>query len=181
MVMLVGLNAGCRPSAPEHQPVSPQPLFASGRRRCVASRRRSCNAPLNGCLLSFGVWSLPRSRATSPPRHTPSVSEVKRLGRGQPLGSEPQAIPRFAAPSDYKRASLGSWRSRVRSPSSALLVPVTASVPLAAVAPNLAHQPLGRVVVLVGYALLEGDDGVVGNLDPDGTDLGAAFGDVAVS
>src|SRR5215211_9222802 len=43
----------------------------------------------------------------------------------------------------------------------------------------LAHQPLGRVVVLVGYALLEGDDGVVGDVDVNWADLGAALGDVA--
>src|ERR671916_3005203 len=44
----------------------------------------------------------------------------------------------------------------------------------------LAHQPLGRVVVLVGDALLEGDDGVVGDVDVDRADLGAALGYVAV-
>src|ERR687886_2473991 len=46
-------------------------------------------------------------------------------------------------------------------------------------APDLAHQPLGRVVVLVGDALLEGDDGVVGDVDVYGADLRAALGDVA--
>src|SRR5829696_5379469 len=46
-------------------------------------------------------------------------------------------------------------------------------------ASHLAHQPLGRVVVLVGYALLEGDDGVVGDVDVNRADLGAALGDVA--
>src|SRR5829696_7104806 len=45
--------------------------------------------------------------------------------------------------------------------------------------PDLAHQPLGRIVVLVGDALLEGDDGVVGDVDVDRADLCAALGDVA--
>src|SRR5215212_3175964 len=45
--------------------------------------------------------------------------------------------------------------------------------------PDLTHQPFGRVVVLVGYALFEGDDGVVGDVDVDRADLGAALGDVA--
>src|SRR5215203_2805131 len=45
--------------------------------------------------------------------------------------------------------------------------------------PDLAHQPFGRVVVLVGDALLEGDDGVVGDVDVDRADLGAALGYVA--
>src|ERR671916_980945 len=44
----------------------------------------------------------------------------------------------------------------------------------------LAHQPFGRVVVLVGDALLEGDDGVVGDMDVYRADLGAALGYVAV-
>src|ERR687889_646653 len=45
--------------------------------------------------------------------------------------------------------------------------------------PDLAHQPLCRIVVLVGDALLEGDDGVVGDVDVDWADLCAALGDVA--
>src|SRR5215208_122552 len=44
---------------------------------------------------------------------------------------------------------------------------------------DLAHQPFGRVVVLVCDALLEGDDGVVGDVDVDRADLCAALGDVA--
>src|ERR671912_1066090 len=44
--------------------------------------------------------------------------------------------------------------------------------------PDLAHQPFGRVVVLVGDTLLEGDDGVVGDVDVDRADLCAALGDV---
>src|SRR5215210_587908 len=47
-------------------------------------------------------------------------------------------------------------------------------------APDLAQEPLGRVVVLVGDALLERDDGVVGDVDVDRTDLGATLGNVAV-
>src|SRR5215212_2384846 len=46
--------------------------------------------------------------------------------------------------------------------------------------PDLAHQPLSRVVVLVGDTLLEGDDGVVGDVDVDRADLGATLGYVAV-
>src|SRR5919106_1780091 len=45
--------------------------------------------------------------------------------------------------------------------------------------PDLAHQPFGRVVILVGDAFLEGDDGVVGDVDVDRADLGAALGYVA--
>src|SRR5215211_7306018 len=45
--------------------------------------------------------------------------------------------------------------------------------------PDLAHQPLGRIVVLVGDALLEGDDGVVGDVDVYRADFCAALGDVA--
>src|SRR5215210_8295407 len=45
--------------------------------------------------------------------------------------------------------------------------------------PDLAHQPFGRVVVFVGDALLEGNYGVVGNVDVYRADLGAALGDVA--
>src|SRR5918998_5546226 len=45
--------------------------------------------------------------------------------------------------------------------------------------PDLAHQPFGRVVVLVGDALLEGDNGIVGDMDVDRADLGAALGYVA--
>src|SRR5919106_6560602 len=45
--------------------------------------------------------------------------------------------------------------------------------------PDLAHQPLGRIVVLVGDTLLEGDDGVVGDVDVYRADFGAALGDVA--
>ena len=48
-------------------------------------------------------------------------------------------------------------------------------------AANLAPQPTDRVVVLVGHAFLERDDGVVGDLDVLGTDLGAALVDVAVA
>src|SRR3712207_1516964 len=45
--------------------------------------------------------------------------------------------------------------------------------------PDLAHKPLGRVVVLVGDAFFEGDDGVVGDVYVDRADLRAALGDVA--
>src|SRR5215208_538474 len=45
--------------------------------------------------------------------------------------------------------------------------------------PDLAHQPLGRVVVLVCDALFEGNYGVVCDVDVHWTDLGAALGDVA--
>src|ERR687898_2460065 len=45
--------------------------------------------------------------------------------------------------------------------------------------PYLSHQPLGRIVVLIGDALLEWDDGVVGDVDVYRTDLGAALGYVA--
>src|SRR5829696_2137488 len=45
--------------------------------------------------------------------------------------------------------------------------------------PDLAHQPFGRVVELVGDALLEGDDRVVRDVDVYRADLGAALGDVA--
>src|ERR671912_712182 len=45
--------------------------------------------------------------------------------------------------------------------------------------PDLAHKPLGRVVVLVGDALFEGNDGVVGDVYIDRADFGAALGDVA--
>src|SRR5918998_3837993 len=86
------------------------------------------------------------------------------------------------------KASFPSWRSRVRSPSSALSLPVVPAVAVppddltglrAPPAPDLAHQPLGRVVVRVGDALLEGDDGVVGDLDVYWANFGAALGDVA--
>src|SRR5829696_48452 len=45
--------------------------------------------------------------------------------------------------------------------------------------PDLAHPPLGRVVVLVCDALFEGNYGVVCDVDVHWTDLGAALGDVA--
>src|ERR687898_2397694 len=45
--------------------------------------------------------------------------------------------------------------------------------------PYLSHQPLGRIVILIGDALLEWDDGVVGDVDVYRTDLGAALGYVA--
>jgi hypothetical protein len=45
--------------------------------------------------------------------------------------------------------------------------------------PDLPHEPLGRVVVLVDDALFEGDDRVVRDVDVDRADLGATLGDVA--
>src|SRR5215210_206611 len=47
--------------------------------------------------------------------------------------------------------------------------------------PDLTHQPFSGVIVFVGDALLQGDDGVVGDVDVDRADLGAALGDVAVA
>src|SRR5215218_4307698 len=45
--------------------------------------------------------------------------------------------------------------------------------------PQLAPEPGDRVVADVGDPFLEGDDGVVGDVDVLGADLGAALGDVA--
>ena len=44
--------------------------------------------------------------------------------------------------------------------------------------PDQSPKPGQRIVELVHHALLERDDGVVGDGDPIGTDLGAALGDV---
>src|SRR5829696_5607967 len=46
-------------------------------------------------------------------------------------------------------------------------------------APDLVPEPGDRVVADVGDPFLEGDDGVVGDVDVLGADLGAALGDVA--
>src|ERR1035438_9248897 len=46
---------------------------------------------------------------------------------------------------------------------------------------DLSTQPRDRVVVGVDDALLQRDDGVIGDVDVLGTDLGAALGDVAVA
>src|SRR5215210_6647368 len=45
--------------------------------------------------------------------------------------------------------------------------------------PDLAHQPFGGIIVFVRDALLEGYDGIVGDVDVYRADLGAALGDVA--
>src|SRR6185295_12870384 len=44
-----------------------------------------------------------------------------------------------------------------------------------------AEEPLYRIIELVDHPFLQGDDGVVGDGDPFGADLGAALGDVAVA
>src|SRR5436305_509486 len=47
--------------------------------------------------------------------------------------------------------------------------------------PEDAQEPLQRIVELVDHPLLQRDDGVVGDGDPLGADLGAVLGDVAVA
>src|SRR6266545_7313196 len=48
-----------------------------------------------------------------------------------------------------------------------------------ALAGDLAQEPDHRIVALGHHPLLERDDGIVGDVDVLGTDLGAALGDIA--
>src|SRR5215217_297004 len=57
--------------------------------------------------------------------------------------------------------------------------PAAAVAAAVAAAPDLVPEPGDRVVADVGDPFLEGDDGVVGDVDVLGADLGAALGDVA--
>src|SRR5690349_3735240 len=46
---------------------------------------------------------------------------------------------------------------------------------------QLPQKPANRIVVVVNHTLLQGNDGIVGDVNTLGTDLGAALRDVAVA
>ena len=150
---------------------------ASGRAEVDTARRRR-RRPGVAARRAVG----PDDEAARAADRSAGASSVAGLGRPagpRRIGSLDPGAP--AGSSDGRlRPAAGRARDRTRPPSPWQHRQLDASA-VAASAAELAPGPLDRVVVLVGDALLERDDRVVGDLDVLRADLGAALGDVAVA
>src|SRR5215208_3863331 len=145
----------------------PQPRGGSpgAQRRSRPSRPAIATSPRR--TMNSSSWVTLRLLVQPLERHgTAQVSRSSRDASG-PEAPSRSGMSRRQASSSWARTAMRRASAREAGAGSVLA------------APDLVPEPGDRVVADVGDPFLEGDDGVVGDVDVLGADLGAALGDVA--